>query len=109
VLSFSSLNANGSGVMPVYLDEVIEDIKSDLELVIAQTGATITNTGLPKIEGVPVQLHQLCYNLVNNSLKFSRAGVAPEITISSEVKDNGDGQGAIAVIQVQDNGIGFEQ
>ena len=93
------------------LKAIAENIKSDLELLIEQKSATIIIGNLPQVEGVPVLLNQLFYNLINNSLKFSREEVAPRITIDSR-KKNGENHSAandvFYEITVKDNGIGFE-
>jgi signal transduction histidine kinase len=52
-------------------------------------------------------LHQLFYNLINNSLKFSRQDVPPIITISGQLAEESGVE--FARIIVADNGIGFEQ
>lgn len=85
------------------LNETIDNIKSDLEFLIFEKNAVIEADTLPVINAVPSQMNRLFYNLINNSLKFSRDGVAPVVKInyqrfSSYIK-----------IIVRDNGIGFEQ
>jgi signal transduction histidine kinase len=90
----------------VDLNAVLEQVENDLELLIQERGATIRRDPLPSIEGAPVLLYQLFYNLVNNSLKFARPGNSVLITIASRViEENGKG---IAELTVTDNGIGFD-
>ncbi|HTM93630.1 MAG TPA: ATP-binding protein [Flavisolibacter sp.] len=93
------------------LKAIARNIKSDLELLIEQKSATIIIGDLPQVEGVPVLLNQLFYNLINNSLKFSRKEVPPRITVDSR-KKNGENHSAaddvFYEITVKDNGIGFE-
>lgn len=84
------------------LNETIDNIKSDLEFLIFEKNAIIESDELPVIKAVPSQMNRLFYNLINNSLKFSRKGVAPVVKInyqrfSSYIK-----------IIVRDNGIGFD-
>jgi len=84
------------------LNDTIENIKSDLEFLIFEKGAIIESDVLPVINAVPSQMNRLFYNLINNSLKFSRRGVIPVVKInyqrfSSYIK-----------IIVRDNGIGFD-
>jgi PAS domain S-box-containing protein len=106
VLNYSSLNEVESLIKRVDLNTVLQDILSDLELVIVEKKAIIQSTGLPIIEGIPMMLYQLLYNLVNNSLKFARAGVAPVISLTSHMSvRNGK---RTARLEVADNGIGFE-
>ncbi|GAB4094278.1 ATP-binding protein [Flaviaesturariibacter terrae] len=89
----------------VDLNEVLLQVRQDLELLITQKGAVISSGKLPVIRAIPLQMHQLLYNLVNNALKFSRADRPPRIDIScrivrEEAKD-------FYEIRVSDNGIGF--
>jgi signal transduction histidine kinase len=106
VLNYSMINATEQDKGFVSLQDVIRSIESDLELLIQQKGAIIEYLQLPEIEGAPVLLHQLFYNLLNNALKFSKDGVTPLIHISATIIFE-DGK-EYAAIEVQDNGIGFE-
>jgi signal transduction histidine kinase len=60
---------------------------------------------LPLIEGSSVLLHQLFYSLVNNALKFSRAGVKRVVTIESHLFQTDANE--MVEINVADNGVGF--
>ena len=107
VLDYSMLNSKVQGTQPVDLNEIISQIKTDLELLIDQHAATIQSDKLPVIEGAAVLIYQLFYNLINNSLKFSKKDVPALIHISSDtVSENNE---LYAVLKVTDNGIGFEQ
>jgi light-regulated signal transduction histidine kinase (bacteriophytochrome) len=53
-------------------DKVLADIRNDLEVSIHQKDAVIQYDTLPAVEGVQVLIYQLFYNLINNSLKFSK-------------------------------------
>lgn len=104
VLAYSMLNASEQPIEEVDLNEVLKNIESDLEIFIQQKKGTIKKGHLPTIEGAPVLIHQLFYNLLNNSLKFSQAGVPPVIYISGAITEE-----SIAEIGFADNGIGFDQ
>jgi signal transduction histidine kinase len=97
----------------VDLNEILNNIITDLEILIHQKEAVIQLKPLPHIEGSPILLHQLFYNLVNNSLKFSRHNVKPIIQITcnkplaSDIK-NLPAQEYISIV-IKDNGIGFDQ
>jgi len=105
VLAYSTVNYESKKAEPVNLNEIMQHICEDLELIIAEKKAHISFSALPIIEGSPVLLYQLFYNLVHNALKFSRDGVQPVIAIHSAplsiVPDE------IVQIKVADNGIGF--
>ena len=105
VLAYSSVSSSKEPPQSIALDEVVKDVTVDLEMLIQQKDARVRVTGLPVITGAPVLIHQLFYNLVNNSLKFARPGIPPRIEISGE-ELHGEGR-AFARIVVQDNGIGF--
>ncbi len=86
------------------LEHKIEDSKAKIEV-----------EDLPEAEIVPAQFRQLFQNLINNSLKFTRKGVAPEIKISScnvspeEVEERKLIKTKKYIcINFTDNGIGFD-
>jgi signal transduction histidine kinase len=103
VLRYSTINSTEEQTEVVDLNRIVRAIESDLELVIAQKKATLHYLQLPTIEGGVVLLYQLFYNLINNSLKFSRADVPCRIHISSMIDQDQ------ALIRITDNGIGFDQ
>jgi signal transduction histidine kinase len=103
VLHYSTVNSTEQQTEAVDLNRIVRSIESDLELVIGQKKATLHYSQLPAIEGAAVLLYQLFYNLINNSLKFSRADVPCRIEISS-IQDQDQ-----ALIRLTDNGIGFDQ
>lgn len=116
LLDFTQLQGDEKFV-PVNLNEIVDHILVDLELMISQKGAVVEVGTLPVVKGVPVQMQQLFYNLINNALKFSRKDVAPEIEITCRRL----GQEELFQftqlapfknydeIVVKDNGVGFDQ
>lgn len=103
VLAYSTTNATSQKPESVDLNEVLKNIETDLEVALQKAGGTIDYQNLPTIEGSPVLLYQLFYNLINNSIKFAKTGLPPHITISSEINATG-----LVHITLNDNGIGFE-
>jgi signal transduction histidine kinase len=57
---------------------------------------------LPRVHADPALVRQLLNNLVDNAIKYTAAGVTPEITVSSAAADEG-----YVRIDVADNGIGI--
>jgi PAS domain S-box-containing protein len=107
VLAYSTLSSDDQPTKMVDLNAVMNDLQSDLEIPIAEKQAKIDIEHLPGVEGAPVLLYQLFYNLLNNSLKFSRLDIPPVIKISStEIEIEGE---IFMKILVNDNGIGFDQ
>lgn len=103
VLKYSSLNSPEQKIEIVDLNHIIGEIRNDLEVVIQRLDALIETDSLPLVEGVQVLLYQLFFNLINNSLKFSKPDVKPVITITSEINND------TATITLSDNGIGFDE
>lgn len=96
----------------VDLNQVMEDVKQDLELSIAEGSASIHFSDLPVIEGSRVQMRQLFSNLIANAIKYRRKEVPPVIDISTRVVDNVYGfmpEKKFRQISLRDNGIGMEQ
>lgn len=116
VLGYSMLGATEQVIEPVNLNELLRHIEGDLEVMIHQKQAVIQHSNLPVIEGSAILLYQLFYNLINNSLKFSRSDVVPQINISSKQIKGSEWEETellpdkdYAQISVTDNGIGFDQ
>jgi PAS domain S-box-containing protein len=107
VLNHSVLNAVEQPIEVVDLKMTIHQIITDLEVPVTRKKAEIVYNELPTIEGSSVLLYQLFYNLINNSLKFSKEDMPPHIGIFSRTLDTE--LGAFAEITLEDNGIGFDQ
>ncbi|PAM96212.1 PAS domain-containing sensor histidine kinase [Flavobacterium sp. IR1] len=106
VLAYSKINADLQKPTVVDLNEVIKNIETDLEVSLQRTGGKIDYDDLATLEGASVLIYQLFYNLINNSLKFAKTNVPPEIKIVSEIKEEKNKR--FAVITLTDNGIGFD-
>ncbi len=107
ILSYSTVNYEPQYAERVDLNTIVQNVKEDLELVITEKEAQLVIEPLPLIEGSSVLLHQLFYNLLNNSLKFSREGVKPVVTIQSRQVQAGENE--MVEITLADNGIGFSR
>ena len=106
VLKYSTADSLENDFEKVNLNEVIENVQKDLEIIIHAKGAVISCDPLPEVNGISLLINQLFYNLLNNSLKFSKANEPPVIRITGRVI----AKGKISYVQVtvSDNGIGFE-
>jgi PAS domain S-box-containing protein len=105
VLKFSSLNTLDHGPNIFYLKDVINSIIHDLEIPIHANKAHIETGDLPRIHGIEVLFYQLFYNLLNNSLKFSKPSEPPLIKIDCQETEDPN----FKCLSVEDNGIGFRQ
>lgn len=106
ILSYSTVDKNNQSVHNINLNELINNIKTDLELIIMEKGAILVVNDLPTIQGTPVLIHQLFYNLIQNALKFTKADVPPRMIISASITDK-DGVESV-MISFKDNGIGVD-
>ncbi len=105
LLAYSRLSTKARSFAPVKLAGIAAGVLSDLEIRIQQTLAQVRVGALPTIDADPLQMRQLFQNLLSNSLKFARAGVAPDIEISAEIIA---GDRPLCRLRFRDNGIGFD-
>jgi signal transduction histidine kinase len=98
------------------LNEVTQEVVSDLEARIEQIGGRVEVSRLPIVEADRLQMRQLLQNLISNALKFHREEEEPVVKVYSELLQEWEeeGSGRIAdrrayQIFVEDNGIGFDE
>jgi two-component system, chemotaxis family, CheB/CheR fusion protein len=117
LLDYSRLSYNSSLFKAIDLNVVVKHVINDFELLISQKGVSVNVDQLPSIEAIPIQMNQLFYNIIGNSIKFSKKTVKPVITITSrilraeEIKQFPSLKFDKDYLQVaiSDNGIGFSQ
>lgn len=116
LLDYSELMRKEDVYEDVNLNQILEQVKSDYELLMEQKGATIVSEDLPTIRAIPLQMSQLFGNLIGNALKFSKTGTPPVITISAAVPvaDELRAAGLAADrnyvrLRFADNGIGIKK
>jgi len=108
LLTYSRMSNRAEAFQPVNLQQVVEEVREELELSIAESQASILTSNLPSLEAMPGQMLHLFRNLVSNSLKYRRPNIAPEIRIEAEVLANTESREAVYRIEIIDNGLGFE-
>jgi PAS domain S-box-containing protein len=113
IMAYSTLT-HWEGQVDYPLDELVKEATEILEQGIEEKNAVIHYGGLPEVRVVPSQFRQLFQNFIANSLKFSRPGVPPEITITHQWLVAGDPRTQSLIpahryllVSVKDNGIGF--
>jgi PAS domain S-box-containing protein len=107
VLRYAGMDGYQQAIEPIDLNEVIRSVEMDLEIVIQKKNAVILSDELPRIQGYPLLIYQLFYNLFSNALKFSRPDIEPviEIRYSRQNLNNR----VYHQFRFRDNGIGFDQ
>jgi len=113
LLRLSRVTTRAQPFVLANLGKITQEVLSDLEVRIQQTGATIEVGYLPTIKADPLQMRQLMQNLIGNALKFQRPRVPPVIKIYSQHLNNQSDKVTVSSelcqIIVEDNGIGFDQ
>jgi PAS domain S-box-containing protein len=118
LLTFSHVSERPLEKEAVDLNVKMERVLNDLELLIEEKKATIQVGKLPVVSGYRRQLQQLFQNLIGNSLKYSQPERPPVVMVSAQTvfgKDVADkvlpeyAERRFHLVQVTDNGIGFEQ
>ncbi|HYC87260.1 MAG TPA: ATP-binding protein, partial [Chryseosolibacter sp.] len=116
LLEFSRAHGSVEEFVPVDLRQILDRVISNLELKIEETKTEISIGPLPRIEAVPIEMEQLFTNLISNSIKFRQQSVKPRVQIGArfanaeEKRSCGLNDDQVCyVIEVKDNGIGFEQ
>ena len=104
LLDYSRVTTRAKPPEEVNLEEIVNDVLTDLEVGIAQSGARVEVDDLPAIEADPTQMRQLFQNLIGNALKFHKTNEKPVIRVRGISAGNRETR-----IMVEDNGIGFEE
>ena len=105
LLVYSRLTTKVQPFVFIDLNVIVKEVLSDLETRIEQTSGQICVGELPTIEADPLQMRQLFQNLIGNALKFHQPELAPNIEVEQILTSDSKS----IIIQVKDNGIGFNE
>ena len=103
LLTYSRVTTKAQPFVPTDLNQILEDVLSDLEIRIEQANGKIEMERLPVVEADPSQMHQLLQNLISNALKFHKKDAFPLVRIDSSISGNS------CILSIADNGIGFDE
>jgi len=119
LLVYSRITTQAQPFEAVDLEAVARNVRSDLDLRIAELDGTVDVGALPTVEADPTQIRQLLQNLIGNGLKFHRPGTSPRVQVSAtlepapkELQQSGRIDAActdVCRLTIADNGIGFEE
>ncbi|MDG5819944.1 PAS domain-containing protein [Natronococcus sp. A-GB7] len=101
LLEYARVKTRGDPFEPVELDEVLDQVCTDLQIRIENSDAHIGLTALPRVNGDRGQLRQVFQNLLTNAIEYSGDN-PPRIAVSAE-RD-----GSMWRISVHDEGIGID-
>ncbi|KAM0699738.1 hypothetical protein Q7P36_000741 [Cladosporium allicinum] len=111
ILDFSKLEAGKMNVfsVPLSLTETISEVVRALSYTNIEKGLkTIEHLDLDPqliVMGDPVRLHQILFNLMSNSFKFTSSG---SVTVRAVIESE-DAEDVHAIISVSDTGIGISE
>ena len=119
LLAYSKTNIQDVKFEKTNLSLIIQEVKDDLEEELHQKNARIITDAVCDeiiVAIIPFQFRQILYNLLSNSIKFSRKEIPLEIVIKCEINKGHTfknkklfAEGDYCHLEISDNGIGFEQ
>jgi PAS domain S-box-containing protein len=101
LLNFVQLEQHAIELKPVDLDQIVEEVKSDLNSLLVRSGGTVNAAPLPSVVGDASLLRIVLQNLMSNALKFADPKTPPIVQLTSH-SDN-----EFVYVCVADNGIGI--
>jgi PAS domain S-box-containing protein len=103
LLTLSRVTTRAQPFQKVNLNQITQEVLSDLEVRILQTQGRVEVGELPTVNADPLQMRQLLQNLIGNALKFHRKEEPPVVRVySQDTVEN-------CQLIVEDNGIGFDE
>ncbi len=102
LLQFSRVTTQGRDLKDTDSGGVLKEVLANLNIQIAENGASVTWNPLPVVLADPTQIRQVFQNLIGNAIKFRRDDEPPRIQISAKKIDG------MVQFSVTDNGIGIE-
>lgn len=100
LLEYSKVCTCGKELNSTNTEDILNQVLSDLGLMISDSGAKVTHDSLPLIKADSIQMGQVFQNLVGNAIKFNSKN-SPQVHVSVEKLENE------WLFSVRDNGIGM--
>jgi light-regulated signal transduction histidine kinase (bacteriophytochrome) len=108
ILTFSKISSREKEFVECDLNAVLNEVIIEFEPTVHEKKVTLKVGSLPVLHANPGLIRPLFFNLISNSLKYSRSDTAPFIHIHSDL-DDGQSSTKYCRIFFEDNGIGFDQ
>jgi len=115
LLNFSRVSKADESFVVTDLTELAKDVSIELKDALEERKGRLVIENLPSLPVNPNLIRSLFYNLIHNSIKYSKKEVPPEIKVYMQAEkkpveeiENGV-NGFFYRIVFEDNGIGFEQ
>ena len=102
LLDYSRTTSHGKDFAKADISQVLGQAISNLQKLIIENNALITNEDLPELEADESQIIRVFQNLIGNAIKFKKKSELPKIHISCKEKNE------FYEFAVRDNGIGID-
>ena len=109
LLNYSRIASNKEAPRLVDMGKLCRQVLGDLEDHVERSGAKVEVGALPCLMAEPTQMRQLLQNLISNALKFVKPGQAPHVKLGSRALPNDPAGKQVWEIDVEDQGIGFDE
>lgn len=113
ILKYTRLKNTDGTFEKIEITKIVEDIKAEITESVNEQQIEINIKKLPQINGIPFLLKQLFSNIITNAVKYAHPERNPVINIYAlnvpQRHPNPVYKDLYNVINISDNGIGFEQ
>jgi len=116
LLNYSRANTSEIILVPTDLNNIIEEVKNNLNELIEEDNVIIEVSELPVLNIIPIQFNQLFSNIILNAIKYRKQTESVIIKVSAEIISSDEMRKPASFtsekywkIKISDNGIGFEQ
>jgi light-regulated signal transduction histidine kinase (bacteriophytochrome) len=112
ILTFSKISVEKDPFIETDLNRIIQEVLEEMNDEVMEKEADVKVQNLPNIMANPGLMRPLFFNLLSNSLKYSKKNVPPRINIRYEMSTetiSRNKQKQYCRIFIEDNGIGFDQ
>lgn len=118
LLAFSRVSRSNEVFQSLDMDQILSEIKDDLDIQIKTESAQLKIGKLPPIMGEKTQIKRLFQNLINNAIKFHKPNEPPVVEVTGTKitphqirREFGVmlSEASYVWISIKDNGIGFDE